>query len=130
MFTTIEQVKELSGADCTQELIIMAQAMIESYIGKVEAVVEDGNDLMLLGRATAYQTAYLMGDMERVLGTVKAQQIMQYGNMVTYFDDGASPFIAPMAIIACKRLSWNRMRSVKTGSIWYHPPYESGWKTT
>lgn len=121
MFTTIEEVDELTGDDVDQEIIVMAQAIIESYIGRVEAEITNANDLMLLGRATAYQAVYLKGDYNVVFHQIKAQQIMQYGNMITFTDDGASPFIAPLAVIACKRLSWNKMRSVRTGGIFSGP---------
>lgn len=129
MFTTVESVKELTGYDLPLESIKRAQALIESYTGRLEIQVTDAVDLAILDRATAYQAVYMEYDLVRVFGQAKAEQVMAYGNMVTYVDDGVSPWIAPLAVIACRRLSWNRTRSVKTGSIYNQPLQPKEWKT-
>lgn len=128
MWTTQEEVKELTGKDVDLELITQAQAIIESYVGRLEIEVGSATDAMLLGRATAYQAAYMLDDSDRVFSQVSAMQIMQFGNMVS-FRDSLSPFVAPLAIIACQRLSWKRIRSVKTGSIYARPVVADDWRT-
>lgn len=129
MFTTIEQVSELTAKEVTQETIIMAQNIIESYIGRVEVEVSDPNDRALLGKATAYQAAYMHDDVDKVFDQMAASQIMQFGQMVTFGTDGNSPWIAPLAVIACKRLSWHRIRSIGTGSLFPRGPVrETGWR--
>lgn len=130
MFTTVEEVKRITDFDVSLEGIARAQAIIESYVGRVEVDVQNATDLSLLGRATAFQAAYMEHDLPRVYGQAKASQIMQYGNMVTFPDDGVSPWIAPLAVIACRKLSWNRIRSVRTGSIYTVPSNSPGWKTS
>lgn len=128
MFTTIDEVKELTGADVSQETIIMAQGIIESWVGRVEAEVSNANDSMLLGRATAYQAVYL-DEFEDVFDQPAVVSVNQYGSGVSFRQDGASPWIAPLAVIACQRLSWRRMRSVKVGSIFNRPAEPSRWAT-
>ena len=131
MFTTVTQVKELTGYDVTQEAIIMAQSIIESYTGRVEVDVQEPSDHVLLGRATAYQAAYMTKNGEMIFEQLSAMQIMQFGQMVTFSQgNSASPFVAPLAVLACKNLSWNRIRSVKTGSIFDTPVQPSNWETT
>lgn len=127
MFTTIEQVKELTDYDVEQKTIIMAQNVIEAYVGRDEVEIVDANDLALLGKATAYQAAYMANDAEKIFEQVAVTQMAQFGQSITMRTDGVSPWVAPLAIIACNRLSWKRMRSVKTGSIFYQPPTESRW---
>jgi hypothetical protein len=121
MFTTIERVKELTNADVTQETIIMAQNIVEAYIGRDEVEVVVANDKALLDKATAYQCAYMVGDEARVFEQAAATQVMQFGNMVTFPMDGVSPWVAPLTVIACKRLSWKRIRSIHTSGIFDQP---------
>lgn len=129
MFTTVEQVSEWTGKAVTQETIIMAQNIIESYIGRVEVDVTDPTDRALLGKAVAYQSAYMSGDEAKVFEQMGAQQIMQFGQMITFGTDGTQPWIAPLAVLTCKRLSWKRIRSIRTGSLFPRGPRtESGWR--
>lgn len=128
MFTTIEQVKELTNVDVPQETIIMAQNIIEAFVGRDEIEVIHPNDKALLGKATAYQAAYMFGDEAKVFEQAAVTQTTQFGQAISYRGDGSSPWIAPLAVIACQRLSWKRMRSVKTGSIFYHAPVVEGWR--
>lgn len=118
MFTTVAEVKELTNYDVDEALIIRAQSIIEAYVGRLEVEVPNAVDLMLLGRATAYQAVYMKDDEDKVFEQVATIQTMQYGNMITYTPDNMSPWIARLAIIACQRLSWKRIRSVRTGSIY------------
>lgn len=129
MFTTIETVKELTGKTVTQETIIMAQNIIESYIGRVEVDVSNPSDRDIAGKAVSYQAAYMFGDEARVFEQMGATQIMQFGQMVTFSPGSEAPWVAPLAVMACKRLSWRRLRSIRTGSLWPRGPQrESGWR--
>lgn len=129
MFTTIEQVKELTAKDVSQDTIIMAQNIIESYIGRIEIDVTYPTDKALLGKAVAYQSAYMEGDEAKVFEQMGAQQIMQFGQMITFGQDGTQPWIAPLAVLTCKRLSWKRIRSIQAGPTYPHGPrVGSGWR--
>lgn len=130
MFTTIEQVKELTQYDVGQELVIMAQSLVEAYVGHVEADIEDANDLALLGKATAYQAAYMNDNYQQVFEQASVKASSQNGSSMV-FDDGnlTSPWIAPLAVLACQKLSWKRMRSVKTGALFGHKPLVGSWAT-
>lgn len=130
MFTTTEQVLELTGYATSIEGILRAQTVIEAYVGRVEAEVDNANDVMLLARATAFQCAY-MGDEEGldIFTQVAAVQTMQYGASVRYREnDIAAPFIAPLAVFACRNLTFKRIRSVKTGRIFQNVPVPE-WRT-
>lgn len=127
MFTTIEKTTELTGKEVTQETIIMAQNIIEAYIGRDEIDVIDPTDRALLNKAVAYQAAYMFGDEARTFEQMNAVQVMQYGQMITFNNDGASPWVAPLAVLACKRLSWHRIRSIRTGALFPREPVSKGW---
>lgn len=129
MFTTTEQVKELTGYEVTQDSIVMAQSIIEAYIGRVEVDIYDPADNVLLGRATAYQAAYMVKNKELVFEQMATVQVMQFGQMVTFGPGGTAPFIAPLAVLATKNLSWRRNRSIKTGSIFHGKHDEPTWRT-
>ena len=60
MLSTVNSVKEYTGAEVTLELIKRAQAIVEIYIGKDEIDIQDPADLILLDKMTAYQTAYML----------------------------------------------------------------------
>lgn len=129
MFTTIEQTRELTGKEVTQETIIMAQGIIEAYIGRIEVDVADGTDRALLGKAVAYQATYMQDDEAKVFEQMGAMQIMQFGQMITFGQDGTQPWIAPLAVLTCKRLSWKRIRSIQAGPTFPHRPrVNEGWK--
>lgn len=129
MFTTIEHVKEVTGYDVTNESIIMAQHLIESYTGRVEADIEVATDMELLGKAVAYQCAYMHEDPAKTFEQVSATQVMQFGQMITFRqNDDAAPFIAPLAVIACKRLSWKGIRSIRTGPLLPRSSERVDWK--
>lgn len=129
MFTTIEEVKALTDSDVDLKLIAMAQAIVESYIGRVESEIDNANDSMLLARATAYQSAYMVV-YDDMFEQTAVEQVNQFGNSMKFRQDGVSPWVAPLAVIACQKLSWRRMRSIKTGSIFDKPSEPSGWSIT
>ena len=122
MFTTVEEVKSLTGYDTDNSKIAIAQSIIEAYIGKVEVEVNDANDLALLGKATAYQVAYMGLQMPLVFEQIQTASIMQFGQQMTFVPGSDAPYIAPLAVISCRHLTWKRIRSVKTGSIFSTTP--------
>lgn len=129
MFTTIEQVKELTGYDVEQEVITMAQNIIEAYVGKVEQQVQDPIDRMLLGKAVSYQSAYMRDNALMIFEQVATTYIAQFGQTMTFRgNDTATPFIAPLAVISCGKLSWKSNRSVKTGSMYDRGPTAYDWR--
>lgn len=128
MFTTIEEVKTLTGKDVTQETIIMAQNIVEAFVGRDEIEVNNANDRALLSKATAYQAAYMHEDEAKVFEQMGATQIMQFGQMVTFDSKSASPWMAPLAVMACKRVSWRGMRSLKVGGLFTNGPHTDGWR--
>lgn len=130
MFTTVAKVEEYTGYAVDQETVIMAQAIIEAYVGRLEPEVNTAHDLSLLERATAYQAAYMRDNKATVFEQISLSQVMQFGQMMTFKqNDIVSPWVAPLAVLACQRLSWKRIRSVRTGSIYYTPPAVDDWRT-
>lgn len=117
MFTTIEQVKSLTGYDVSLDQITRAQGILESFLGKVELEIESAYDLAIMGRATAYQSAYMANDTEKVFEQVAIKQVLQADGGVTLDTNRHAPWIAPLAHIAMSSLTWKRSRSVKTGPV-------------
>lgn len=123
MFTNVEQVKELTNYEVTAELIVRAQAIIESVVGKVESEVSDANDLAILGRATAFQTAYMANNYDKVYEQVAFTYKGQSDAALSPDTSMMAPFIAPLAVLALRRLSWARSRSIKTGPTFPTPTF-------
>jgi hypothetical protein len=116
MFTTTAEVKTITGKIVDAALVARAQYVIEAYVGKFEAEVTDTKDDEILKRAVAYQAAYMLNN-EDIVYEQMAVSTTGQNDAYTSFkqDDSASPFIAPMAVMICNKLSFMRSRSVYTG---------------
>lgn len=130
MFISKEQVATMTGYDVDSALLVQAQSIIEAYVGRAEAEVTDASDLFQLGKATAYQAAYMKDDRMKVFEQAAVTQVGQFGQLVSFRQDGASPFVAPLAALACKNLTWRRPRSIRTGSWFGYAPVDGRWETT
>jgi hypothetical protein len=118
MFTTIAQVKTITGKIVKSDLIERAQYAIEAYIGKFEAEVTDTGDKEILKRAVAYQSAYMVNNEDVVFEQMAVSTTTQNDSSTTFKQsDLTSPFIAPMAVMMCSKLSFMKSRSIKTGKI-------------
>jgi hypothetical protein len=123
MLSTINSVKEYTGYDVTLPLIKKAQSIIEIFIGKDEIDVESPSDLLLLDKMVAYQAAYMLENEDLVFKQIAATSITS-GTSVQNFDRSAdAPYIAPLAHMAARGLSWSKGRSIKTGKIFQWPTY-------
>lgn len=129
MFTTVEQVKSLTGYDVTLEQIAIAQGVLESFLGKTEVEIESAYDLAIMGRAASYQAAYMAHGTDKVFEQAAIKQIGQADGVVTMDTNMAAPWIAPMAFIAMRKLTFRRSRSVATGPVFDRLPVTS-WETT
>lgn len=129
MFVSKEQVQTITGYEVDSTLLAQAQSIIESYVGRTEGQVDDAGDLAHLGKAVAYQAAYMKEDKSRTFEQAAVTQIGQFGQLVSFRPDGVSPFVAPLAVIACKNLTWRRPRSIKTGSWFGYGPVTERWET-
>lgn len=120
MFITPEEVMEITPYEgITLEQVRQAQFVIELYVGHSEAEITSPRDKALLSSAVAAQTVYMMDNPDITFNQIKATTVSQGGRMTTFAGDEA-PFIAPLAVLACKGLSWKKTRSVRVGSIWQH----------
>lgn len=115
MFVTIDEVSKYTGYTVTNDDIYMAQALIEAYIGRVEAQIDNATDKENLSKATAYQTVYMKDNAKTVFQQIDAATVSNFGNTITFRDDGSSPYIATAARFALRNLSWRGTRTVKVG---------------
>jgi hypothetical protein len=129
MFATTTQVKTITGKIVNAGLIERAQYAIEAYVGKFEADVIETKDLELLKRAVAYQSAYMLNNEDIVFEQMAVSTTMQNDASTTFkAGDSVSPFIAPMAVMVCSKLSFIKSRSIKTGKILQSTTYPD-WTT-
>jgi len=137
MFTTTTEVKTITNKVVNAGLIERAQYAIEAYIGKFEDEITDSKDLEILKRATAYQTAYMLNNEDIVFEQMAVSTTMQNDASTTFKPgDTVSPFVAPMAVILCGKLSFVKSKSVYTGKMdrtISYPDYDgivlTGWTT-
>jgi hypothetical protein len=123
MFTSITHTKQITGKDVDLALLNRAQSIVELYIGKVEANIDNPNDIQLLAKATAYQAAYMKDNEAMVYEQIAVTSSGQLDSRLDFDQKMLSPWIAPLAIIACKALSFKRARGIKTGKIFQFPTF-------
>lgn len=116
MFAEINQVKDITGKNVDAGLIQRAQYAIEAYIGKFESEIADTKDIEICKRATAYQAAYMLNNEDIVFEQMSVSTTGINDSYTTFKpNDSNSPFISPMAIMICNKLSFIKARSVYTG---------------
>lgn len=128
MFINIDGVKDVTGVDVERTDIILAQHVIEAFVGKNETEVQDADDIALLAKAVAFQAVYMLNNYDRVYQQVALVQMGQQDGQMTLDRDMAAPFIAPLAVLTLRNLTWRRSRSVKTGPM-FHNRRPVRWET-
>jgi len=128
MFSTVNSVKEYTGYDVSLDLVKRAQTIVEIYIGRDEIDIQSPSDFLLLDKITSYQTAYMLENEDIVY---KQIAVLSQGGQATssvQFDSSmSSPFIAPLAVLASKGLTFKRSKSFRTGKI-FQLPARLDWK--
>ena len=117
MFSTINSVKEYTSYDVSLELIKRAQAIVEVFIGKDEIDVENVSDLLVLDKMTSYQAAYMLENEDVVYKQIAATSVGSGDSIQNYDTKMHAPWIAPLAVLASRALSFNSPRSIRTGKI-------------
>lgn len=121
MLSTVNSVREYTGYEVTLELIKRAQGVIEIYIGKDEIDIESPADLLLLDKMVAYQTAYMLENEDIVFKQAALTSQGQTDALINFNRAMHSPFIAPLAVLASKGLSFKKSRSFRTGKMFQFP---------
>jgi len=121
MLSTVNSVREYTGYEVTLDLIKRAQAVIEIFIGKDEVDVENPADLLLLDKMVAYQTAYMLENEDLVFKQIAASSLVSGGSTQNFDTKMNAPYIAPLAVLAAKGLSFKKSRSFRTGKIFQFP---------
>lgn len=130
MLISKEQTLAMTGYTVDSALLTKAQTVIEAYVGRVEGEVNDAADLTMLGKAVAFQAVYMKENIDIVYEQMALSQMGSAGQIYSFRQgDTVSPFIAPMAVIACKSLSWRRPRSINTGRIFGAITGRDRWRT-
>lgn len=117
MFVNVKEVKDLTGIDVDNSVILMAQTVVESFVGRNESEVSGADDYALMRNAVAFQAVYMKDNYDRVYQQVALVQSAQADGSMTLDKELSAPFIAPLAALTLRNLSWRRSRSVKTGPI-------------
>lgn len=117
MFTTVNKVLEHTNKTVDIALIRRAQDIIEIYIGRNEIDVENPNDLIILDKMTSYQAAYMMDNEEMVYSQIAVTSAGAGESSQNFNTAMDAPFLAPLAVMAARGLSFNRSRSVRTGKV-------------
>lgn len=120
MYTTPEEVMSATPyTDVTMAEVRMAQFIIEIFTGRVESEIEIGRDKSLLARATIAQCVYMRDKPDIAFQQIKVGAVSR-GDGGESFSDDYSPFVAPLAAMACAGLSWLNSRSIKVGRTVQH----------
>lgn len=119
MYTTPDEVMDVTPyTDVTMTEARQAQFVIEIYSGRMESEVDGARDKGLLARAVIAQLVYMRDNPDVTFEQVAASYVSRGDGQTTFSQD--APFVAPLAIMACKHLSWKRSRSITIGktTVW------------
>jgi hypothetical protein len=102
---------DATGVNVTEPQLTQAQVTIEVACGRIFADTERlrERDLYWLGRAVAFQAAWIAGQFG-LETRLDATQIQHDGITTTLAQDGLT--LAPMATKALRRVSWMRSRTI------------------
>ena len=116
MFANVEDVKAITGKIVSPDLVERAQYVIEAFLGKFESEITKEKDLDICKRATCYQAAYMLNNEDIVFEQMAVSTTGINDSYATFKQgDENAPFIAPMAVMFCHKLSFVKTRSVKVG---------------
>ena len=121
MLSTVNSVREYTGYEVTLELIKRAQSIIEIYIGKDEIDIENPSDLLLLDKMVAYQAAYMLENEDLVFKQIASNSVSSGGTVQNFNTNMNAPYIAPLAVLSAKGLSFKKSRSFRTGKMFQFP---------
>ncbi|MGW0837547.1 hypothetical protein [Streptomyces prunicolor] len=110
-WASVQEVTDITGVSVAGAQLAQAQAAIEVFSNRIYPDAERmrTRDLYWLGRAVAYQAAWLAGQFG-LETRLDATQIQQDQVSSTLAGDGL--VLAPMAARALRRVSWMRSRTV------------------
>lgn len=109
-WATVEQVTEITGVTVSEAVLTQAQFNIELFSGVDESYLIKARDQRYLRMATAYQAAWLKGQID-VMTRTDVSDVTQ-DEMSLRYANAEAPVLAPLARQAIKRLSWKVSRSV------------------
>lgn len=112
MIATVDDVYELTGYTANESDIKRAQAIVEVYAGRPEALVTNVSDLAWLRYAVAWQVAYMAEDPQSIYEQANIESITSNDTHINF--GGKAYQIAPLAAKAVSRLSWRKSRSIAT----------------
>ena len=127
MFTTTNNVLLYTNKSVDLNLISRAQAIIEIFIGRSEIDIENPNDLVILDKMTAYQAAYMADNEDIVYSQIASTSVGSGDTSQNYNTMMSSPWMAPLAVLAARGLSFKKGRSIRTGRI-FQWPQMNDWK--
>jgi hypothetical protein len=116
MYTTPDEVMAVTPyTDVTLAEVHQAQFVIEIYSGRMESEVDGARDKGMLARAVIAQTVYMRENPDVTFEQIAANTVSRGDGMTVFDITKDSPFIAPLAYLACKHLSWKKSHSVTIG---------------
>lgn len=114
-WASAQDVITVTGVTASEQQLAQAQAAIEVFTNRMflDTVRMRTRDVYWLGRAVAYQAAWIVGQFG-LETRLDATQIQQDGVSTTLKGDGLT--LAPMAAKALQRVSWMKGRTIHVRS--------------
>jgi len=115
-WATPADVAEIAGAEVTDAQIRQAQAVVELRVGRTAEATPHirGRDLRWLKQAVAYQAVWMADQPDLFTRSETSGPVIQDGIHISQTPQAQT--MAPLALVALRRLSWRGNRSVHTES--------------
>jgi hypothetical protein len=112
VLATVEDVYELTDYTAAVEDVRRAQAIVEVFAGRTEALITIPQDREWMKYAICWQVAYLDLDANGVYEQSNIESLRQNDTTIVFGDRAYA--ISPLAEKAIGRLSWQRSRIIDT----------------
>lgn len=125
MIATVDDVLDVTGYTVDESEVRKAQAVVEVFAGRTENLITKVQDVEWMRYAVCWQVAYMSQDPQSIYEQANVHRVHQNDTIIDFGDRAYS--VSPLVQKAVSRLSWNRSRSVTTGTN-YGPVAREPWE--
>lgn len=112
MLATTDDVEDLTGFTVDAVAVRKAQAIVEVFAGRTEALITLPRDREWMKYAICWQVAYLDKDGNAVYEQANVERLQQNDTTIVFGDKAFA--VASLAVKAIQHLSWQRSRVIDT----------------
>jgi hypothetical protein len=127
MLATARDVLEMTGYTAGDSDVRKAQAIVEVFAGRTEALITLPKDREWMKYAICWQVAYMSSDGNAVYEQANVASLSQNETRIDFGDKSYA--VAPLVVKTIEHLSWRRSRGIDTRPWFDREPTYDSWVT-